>query len=180
MRLKRPERLKQHLRGREFADRRHLEMEDSEFFSSQPSEFCRKGIERLPGRWTLKGKLYRTVVRPALLYGSECWALDFEAPGKRPRGAPRKRWKDVIKRDLAEVGATADDALEDEVATDHKNSRPCDCAGLNAQEKKKKKKKSKMRTNRRQCGLAAAVPDALNVSRFMTDPQELNQCRYRA
>ncbi|VDO87180.1 unnamed protein product [Heligmosomoides polygyrus] len=24
---------------------------------------------------TLKGKLYRTVVRPALLYGSECWAL---------------------------------------------------------------------------------------------------------
>ncbi|VDO66148.1 unnamed protein product [Heligmosomoides polygyrus] len=131
---------------------------------------------------TLKGKLYRTVVRPALLYGSECWALgeaqerqlhaaemrmlrwacgwtcrdrvrnedvravmktaliqlkmreqrlrwyghvlrrpedhptrlalDFEAPGKRPRGAPRKRWKDVIKRDLAEVGATADDALD--------------------------------------------------------------------
>ncbi|VDO99512.1 unnamed protein product [Heligmosomoides polygyrus] len=131
---------------------------------------------------TLKGKLYRTVVRPALLYGSECWALgkaqerqlhaaemrmlrwacgwtrrdrvrnedvravmktapiqlkmreqrlrwyghvlrrpedhptrlalDFEAPGKRPRGAPRKRWKDVIKRDLAEVGATADDGLD--------------------------------------------------------------------
>ncbi|VDP31424.1 unnamed protein product [Heligmosomoides polygyrus] len=130
---------------------------------------------------TLKGKLYRTVVRAAL-YGSECWALgkaqerqlhaaemrmlrwacgwtrrdrvrnedvravmktapiqlkmreqrlmwyghvlrrpedhptrlalDFEAPGKRPRGAPRRRWKDVIKRDLAEVGATADDALD--------------------------------------------------------------------
>ncbi|VDO61537.1 unnamed protein product [Heligmosomoides polygyrus] len=131
---------------------------------------------------TLKGKLYRAVVRPALFYGSECWALgkaqerqlhaaemrmlrwacgwirrdrvrnedvravmktvpiqlkmreqllrwyghvlrrpedhptrlalDFKAPGKRPRGAPRKRWKDVIKRDLAEVGATADDALD--------------------------------------------------------------------
>ncbi|VDO61593.1 unnamed protein product [Heligmosomoides polygyrus] len=39
-------------------------------------------------------------------------ALDFDAPGKRPRGAPRKRWKEVIKRDLAEVGATADDALD--------------------------------------------------------------------
>ncbi|VDP40175.1 unnamed protein product [Heligmosomoides polygyrus] len=39
-------------------------------------------------------------------------ALDFEAPGKRPRGAPRKRWKDAIKRDLAEVDATADDALD--------------------------------------------------------------------
>ncbi|VDP34785.1 unnamed protein product [Heligmosomoides polygyrus] len=130
----------------------------------------------------LKGKLYRTAVRPALLYGNECWALgkaqqrqlhaaeirmlkwacgwtrrdrvrnedvravmktapiqlkmreqrlrwyghilrrpedhptrlalDFEAPGKRSRGAPRKRWKAVIKRDLAEVGATADDALD--------------------------------------------------------------------
>ncbi|VDO87408.1 unnamed protein product [Heligmosomoides polygyrus] len=131
---------------------------------------------------TFKGKLYKTVVRPALLYGSECWALkskaqerqlhaaemrklrwacgwtrrdrvrnedvravmktapiqlkmreqrlrwyghilrrpedhpirlalNFEASGKRPRGAPRKRWKDVIKRDLAELGATPDDAL---------------------------------------------------------------------
>ncbi|VDP24192.1 unnamed protein product [Heligmosomoides polygyrus] len=39
-------------------------------------------------------------------------ALGFEAPGKRPRGAPRKRWKDVIKRDLAEVGATTDEDLE--------------------------------------------------------------------
>ncbi|VDO19033.1 unnamed protein product [Heligmosomoides polygyrus] len=131
---------------------------------------------------TLKGKLYRTVVRPVLLYGSECWAmgkaqerelhaaemrmlrwacgwtrrdrvrnedvravmktapiqlkmreqrlrcyghvfrrpenhpirfaLDFEAPRVRSRGAPRKRWKDVIKRDLGEVGTTADDALD--------------------------------------------------------------------
>ncbi|VDP32414.1 unnamed protein product [Heligmosomoides polygyrus] len=39
-------------------------------------------------------------------------ALGFEAPEKRPRGAPRKRWKDVIKRDLAEVGATVDDAFD--------------------------------------------------------------------
>ncbi|VDP26856.1 unnamed protein product [Heligmosomoides polygyrus] len=113
---------------------------------------------------TLKGKLYRTVVRSVLLYGSKCWALgkaqerqlhaaemrmlrtvmktapiqlkmreqrlrlyghilrrqedhptkalNFEAPEKRPRGALRKRRKDVIKRDLAEVGATADDALD--------------------------------------------------------------------
>ncbi|VDP21237.1 unnamed protein product [Heligmosomoides polygyrus] len=33
-------------------------------------------------------------------------ALDFEASGKRSRGAPRKRWKDVVKRNLAELGAT--------------------------------------------------------------------------
>ncbi|VDP35753.1 unnamed protein product [Heligmosomoides polygyrus] len=59
-------------------------------------------------------------------------ALDFEAPGKRPRGAPRKRRKDVIKRDLAEVGATADYALDR-----MRWRQTCDCAGLNAQEKKK-------------------------------------------
>ncbi|VDO18674.1 unnamed protein product [Heligmosomoides polygyrus] len=39
-------------------------------------------------------------------------ALDFEAPGKRSRGAPRKRWKDAIKGDLAKVGAAAGDALD--------------------------------------------------------------------
>ncbi|VDP01513.1 unnamed protein product [Heligmosomoides polygyrus] len=42
--------LKQHLRGREFDDRRQLEVEVSEIFSSQPSEYWRKGIERLPER----------------------------------------------------------------------------------------------------------------------------------
>lgn len=31
---------------------------------------CDRGCFR-----TLRGKLYRTVVRPALLYGSECWIL---------------------------------------------------------------------------------------------------------
>ncbi|VDP13114.1 unnamed protein product [Heligmosomoides polygyrus] len=40
------------------------------------------------------------------------FALNFEGPGRRPRGAPGRRWKDVIKRDLAELGATADDALD--------------------------------------------------------------------
>ncbi|VDP07904.1 unnamed protein product [Heligmosomoides polygyrus] len=49
---------------------------------------------------------------PQKTRGSPHKALDFEAPRKRPRGAPRKTWKDVIKRDLAEVGATADDALD--------------------------------------------------------------------
>ncbi|VDP04339.1 unnamed protein product [Heligmosomoides polygyrus] len=68
-------------------------------------------------------------------------ALDFEAPGKRPRGAPRKRWKDVIKRDLAEVGATAVDALDRmRWRQITRTAGFCDCAGLNAQEKKKKKK----------------------------------------
>ncbi|VDO91319.1 unnamed protein product [Heligmosomoides polygyrus] len=39
-------------------------------------------------------------------------ALNCEAPKKRPRGVPRKRWKDVIKKDLAEIGTTPHDALD--------------------------------------------------------------------
>ncbi|VDO92205.1 unnamed protein product [Heligmosomoides polygyrus] len=62
-------------------------------------------------------------------------ALNFEAPRKHPRRAPRKRWKDVIKRDLAKVGATADDVLDR--TRWQQITRSCDCAGLNAQEKKK-------------------------------------------
>ncbi|XGW19497.1 hypothetical protein V3C99_003389 [Haemonchus contortus] len=131
---------------------------------------------------TLKGKVYRAVVRPTMLYGSECWpvskfhegqlhsaemrmlrwacgwtrldrvrnedvrtamqtapiqlkmreqrlrwfghvlrrpqshpireAMEFEAQGKRPRGAPKKRWRDVIKKDLAETKVTAEDAVD--------------------------------------------------------------------
>lgn len=36
--------------------------------------------------------------------------LDFDAPRKHSRGVSKKRWKDVIKRDLS--GATADDSLD--------------------------------------------------------------------
>ncbi|PIO65553.1 hypothetical protein TELCIR_12769 [Teladorsagia circumcincta] len=39
-------------------------------------------------------------------------ATDFEAQGKRPRGAPKKRWRDVIKKDLTEGRVTAEDALD--------------------------------------------------------------------
>ncbi|VDP03522.1 unnamed protein product [Heligmosomoides polygyrus] len=39
-------------------------------------------------------------------------AVDFEEPGKRPRLVPKKSWRNVIKRDIAEVGATVDDALD--------------------------------------------------------------------
>nr|CDJ90887.1 RNA-directed DNA polymerase (reverse transcriptase) domain containing protein [Haemonchus contortus] len=130
---------------------------------------------------TLKGKVYRAVVRPTMLYSSECrpvsetrerqlhsaemrmlrWAcgwtrldrirnedvrtvmqtapvqlkmreqrlrwfghvlrrpqshpirkaMEFEAQGKRPRGAPKKRWRDVIKKDVAEAMVTAEDAV---------------------------------------------------------------------
>uniref|UniRef100_A0A7I4Y3C4 Ribosome biogenesis regulatory protein n=1 Tax=Haemonchus contortus TaxID=6289 RepID=A0A7I4Y3C4_HAECO len=39
-------------------------------------------------------------------------AMEFEAKGKRPRGAPKKRWRDVIKRDLAEDKVAAEDAVD--------------------------------------------------------------------
>ncbi|EYC43100.1 hypothetical protein Y032_0503g2638 [Ancylostoma ceylanicum] len=128
----------------------------------------------------LKGKIYRTVVRPAMMYGSECWpvtkahermlntaemrmlrwacgltrrdkvrneniralmqtapiqqklraqrlrwfghvmrrsplhptrkAMEMEVSGKRPRGAPKKRWKDTVSKDMRELGVTKDDA----------------------------------------------------------------------
>ncbi|EYB93809.1 hypothetical protein Y032_0178g644 [Ancylostoma ceylanicum] len=128
----------------------------------------------------LKGKIYRTVVRPAMMYGSECWpvtkahermlntaemrmlrwacgftrrdkvcnedirtlmqtapiqqklraqilrwfghvmrrsplhptrqALEMEVTGKRPRGAPKKRWRDTVCKDMRELEVTKDDA----------------------------------------------------------------------
>ncbi|VDO23926.1 unnamed protein product [Haemonchus placei] len=39
-------------------------------------------------------------------------AMEFEVQDKRPRGAPEKRWRDVIKKDLAEAEVTAEDAVD--------------------------------------------------------------------
>ena len=99
----------------------------------------------------LKGKVYRTVVRPAMLYGAETWATTKRQesrievnemrmlrwmcgvtrkdkirnehirgttkvaqakaiPGKRKRGRPKTRWKDVCKRDMQTVGLREGDA----------------------------------------------------------------------
>ncbi|VDP22435.1 unnamed protein product [Heligmosomoides polygyrus] len=46
--------------------------------------------------WTLKGKLYRTVVRFAILYGSECWALGYLV-GDSPT------WADLYLAEFAEL-----------------------------------------------------------------------------
>ncbi|EYB83587.1 hypothetical protein Y032_0332g2740 [Ancylostoma ceylanicum] len=35
-----------------------------------------------------------------------------EIAGKRPRGAPKKRWEDVIKRDLKDLHVTEEDAQD--------------------------------------------------------------------
>ena len=127
--------------------------------------------KRMPVK--LKGKVYRTVVRPAMLYGAETWATtkrqesrievnemrmlrwmcgvtrkdkirnDYSSagvqkdngektemvwarhedgrrsvrrvmtkviPGKRKRGRPKTRWKDVCKRDMQTVGLREGDA----------------------------------------------------------------------
>ncbi|VDO64167.1 unnamed protein product [Haemonchus placei] len=39
-------------------------------------------------------------------------AMEIEAWGKRPRGALKKRWLDVIKKDLAKNGVTAKNAVD--------------------------------------------------------------------
>ncbi|VDO04834.1 unnamed protein product [Haemonchus placei] len=39
-------------------------------------------------------------------------AKEFEAQGKRARGAPKKRWREVIKKNLAGAKVTAKDAVD--------------------------------------------------------------------
>ena len=55
----------------------------------------------------LKSKLYKTVVRPAMLYGSECWALRKQEEQrlhttemKMLRWSQRKTRKDTIKNEI--------------------------------------------------------------------------------
>ncbi|EYB90344.1 hypothetical protein Y032_0221g2564 [Ancylostoma ceylanicum] len=130
----------------------------------------------------LKGKIYRRVVRPTLMHGSECWplskthermlntvemrmlrwtcglsrcdrvpnedirtimqtapiqpklraqrlrwyghvvrrplphpsrqAMEMNVTGKRSRGAPKKRWRDAVKKDTKEVGVTKEDTQD--------------------------------------------------------------------
>ena len=52
----------------------------------------------------LKGKFYRTTIRPALLYGSECWAIKYQHEQKM--SVAEMRWmcghtrKDKIRNDI--------------------------------------------------------------------------------
>ncbi|VDO74381.1 unnamed protein product [Haemonchus placei] len=39
-------------------------------------------------------------------------AMELEAQGKRPRGAPEKRWRDFIKKDFAEAEMSAENAVD--------------------------------------------------------------------
>uniref|UniRef100_A0A7I4YB36 S ribonuclease n=1 Tax=Haemonchus contortus TaxID=6289 RepID=A0A7I4YB36_HAECO len=54
-------------------------------------------------------------------------AMEFEAPARRPRRPPQKRWRDVIKMDLAESNGRRCHRQK-EVETADMNSGPCDCA----------------------------------------------------
>ncbi|VDO28584.1 unnamed protein product [Haemonchus placei] len=65
-------------------------------------------------------------------------AVEFEAQSKLPRGDSEKRWRDVIKKDLAEAKVTAEDAVDR--MKRRRLTRTTDSAtGINAREKKKKK-----------------------------------------
>ncbi|EYC21597.1 hypothetical protein Y032_0019g3919 [Ancylostoma ceylanicum] len=39
-------------------------------------------------------------------------AMDMEVTGKRPGGAPKKRWKDTLSKDMRELGITKDDTQD--------------------------------------------------------------------
>ncbi|MCI4385396.1 hypothetical protein PGIGA_G00049960 [Pangasianodon gigas] len=73
----------------------------------------------------IKGKVYKTVVRPAMLYGLETVSLrkrqeselevaelkiHMELPGRRQRGRPKRRYMEVINEDMKLVGASVEDA----------------------------------------------------------------------
>ena len=98
--------------------------------------------------------MYRTVVRPALMYGAEIWALKKAHTGKevevvwacdekrgtlrrkegdgnestgggRKRGRPKRRWLDKVKDDIKAKGLSAD-VVYDRVHGDvcHRTSTP--------------------------------------------------------
>ena len=84
---------------------------DSEVKSRIQSGWCRwkeaAGVlcdKRMPLR--LKGKMYRSVVRPALLYGAECWAVSKKQERQLKVAEMRMlRWS---------LGVTRKDRMENE------------------------------------------------------------------
>ncbi|EYC35685.1 hypothetical protein Y032_1001g3353 [Ancylostoma ceylanicum] len=54
---------------------------------------------------------YGHVMRRPSLYPTR-QAMEMDVAGKRPRGAPKKRWKDAVRKNMEEVGATKDDTQD--------------------------------------------------------------------
>ncbi|EYB99918.1 hypothetical protein Y032_0119g843 [Ancylostoma ceylanicum] len=65
-------------------------------------------------------------------------ALEMEVTGKRLRGAPKKRWKDTVCKDMRELAVTRDDAQDR--GQWRERTKTAD-AGTDAEEKKKKIKR---------------------------------------
>ena len=93
----------------------------------------------------MKGKVYKTVVRAAILYRLYIQRRDsqyidrrmmrLERPGRRSRGRPKRRFMDVVKEDMKLVGVREEDA-EDRVRW-----RQMICCGVPKGKSQKKKKK---------------------------------------
>ncbi|EYC29759.1 hypothetical protein Y032_0006g3166 [Ancylostoma ceylanicum] len=80
---------------------------------------------------------YGHVMRRPSLYPTR-QAMEMDVAGKRPRGAPKKRWKDAVRKDMGEVGVTKDDKQDRVSGVGEPTQRTLQLCGTNAKEKKKK------------------------------------------
>ncbi|EYC14574.1 hypothetical protein Y032_0040g287 [Ancylostoma ceylanicum] len=65
--------------------------------------------------------------------------MEMEVTGKRPRGAPKKRWKDTVCKDMRELGVTKDDAQDRDLWRREAKQQTPRMRGTNAKEEKKLK-----------------------------------------
>ena len=73
----------------------------------------------------MRGRLYSSCVRSSMLHGSEtsrtgcigmgmCYEkmMEYEVEGSRPRGRPKRTWKEVVREDCQACKLNKEDAVD--------------------------------------------------------------------